>query len=317
MKDIDLDLPVQIENECSLHHFRTEIPNIVFQMDLDPAEFKTYCVLKKTAGDKGSCFKSTNTLCKEVGIGITKFKECQKKLQEKKLIRVQRRKHSNGGSYTNLITIIDIWPLNMKTIMQERSPQNLERGGVAERRGGGRQTTEGGSPNDTKEEHKEEEPKEQQQHAAASFSSSKEKTVLKYQTDQGKNSKIYPELKKIDIPESDKIEISRRYSQEIIRKAIEWSIHPKTKINTTLAQALKWACQNQPELPREKNDIIKENRNLCKKLDGLKNEFAEVTVLQNCIEFSYRGQKASSVIAFSENGFKNQLDSLMRKCKFL
>ena len=74
--------------------------------------------------------------------------------------------------------------------------------------------------------------KEQQQQAvaAAPLISKKEETIS-------------PLLAEVDIPHSDKLEISR-FSDNIIENALIWAKDPSTKITKNLQAALKWACQN-------------------------------------------------------------------------
>ena len=61
-------------------------------------------------------------------------------------------------------------------------------------------------------------------------------------------------LKEVDIPITDKIEITKTYSTQAIKHAVDWASHPSTKINTTLIQALKWACKTQPEIQPTKQE---------------------------------------------------------------
>jgi hypothetical protein len=242
---MSLDSQNEIQDLSSLHHYRTEIPNVLFDMNLDPYEFKTYCVLKKTAGDRGSCFKSSDTLCSEIGCQRPKLIEIKRSLEKRGIIKILKRKHDNGGTMPDLITIVDLWGLNMKVMLEKyqvRGGGNLELGGgVIHNKGGGNL----GLP---KEEPKEEEQKQQQQYvkfaAAATFVEEEKATC---------QPKIHDILLKIDIPESDKIEITNKYpSQEIVRKALDWALHPETNITKGLAPALKWACKYQPEIPLPK-----------------------------------------------------------------
>jgi hypothetical protein len=159
----------------------------------------------------------------------------------------------------------------------------------------------------------------QQQHAphadaAASFEN-KEDSVPIYQTKKESIQKVYPEMTNIDIPLEDKIEICRRYSRDTVKNAIEWAIHPQTKLNKGLSPAIKWACLFKPDVPKTKEDVFKKNCEYAQKFDGLKNNVAEVTVLQSSIEFSFPGsQKWPIVIEFKENGFEEILENTLRKC---
>lgn len=144
------------EIHCELpdHYFRTEIPNIVFDMGLDPYELSLYCHLKRIIGDNGTCWRSRKSLCETTGIGDTKIRECLKSLSSNRenfefpLIKITPRKKPDGSPDSCLITICPIWKLNgtyYRNLKNELCPSPNE-GGV------GRQTRGGGSPNEGKEE---------------------------------------------------------------------------------------------------------------------------------------------------------------------
>jgi len=92
---------VEVVEESSMHHYRTEIPNIIFSMGLEPYAFKAYCVLKMTAGDRGSCFKSNETLCAEIGCKEPKLISIKKLLIEMNLIKIRKRRTENGCTITD------------------------------------------------------------------------------------------------------------------------------------------------------------------------------------------------------------------------
>ena len=129
--------------ESSLHKFRTEIPNIIFFMDLDPYEFKGYSVFKWTAGDNGISFKSNSTLCKEIGCANPKLIQIKKALQRKDLIKITKQQDQYGGTLPDLVTIVDIWSKNMQEIpriLEEKKQGGGNRrlgGGVIQNKGGG------------------------------------------------------------------------------------------------------------------------------------------------------------------------------------
>jgi hypothetical protein len=101
------------------HHFRTEIPNIVFTLGLSPFALTVYLLLKRIAGDKGKCWKTIKNLADSCEIGETKFRQCLKDLAEpfgalggKSLIKIHRRFKQNKAQESNLIEIIPIWRIN-------------------------------------------------------------------------------------------------------------------------------------------------------------------------------------------------------------
>ena len=91
-----------------MHHYLTELPNIIFSMGLEPYAFKAYCVLKMTAGDAGYCFKSNETFCAEIGCKKKKWIEIKKSLVSKGLIKIRKRTGENGGQMADLITIVNL-----------------------------------------------------------------------------------------------------------------------------------------------------------------------------------------------------------------
>lgn len=68
-------------------------------------------------------------------------------------------------------------------------------------------------------------------------------------------------LKDEDIPESEKVYISKHYTESQVQHALSYCKHPMTKISTTFIQTLKWACKNQPSMPKdpekEKSQAVK------------------------------------------------------------
>ena len=158
----------EIHEDLPDHHYRTEIPNIIFDLGLSSEEFKVYAVLKRIAGDRGACWMSQKKLAEMCGIGITKLKECidslaspniqiSDKRDEKlkrhvhsqiSLITVTRRKKSDGGDDTNLIKIVPIWRLNGDHFRGDPTTDRVTSDGKAYDK---KYPKEGGSPRDYKQ----------------------------------------------------------------------------------------------------------------------------------------------------------------------
>jgi hypothetical protein len=148
------NLPENLKNEyqdlSSNHNYRTEIPNIIFHLNLTPWEFKAYCVIKQTAGDRGVCFKSNTTLSNEIGCSIPITIDLKKKLVHLNLIKITKRTNEKGGDLPDLIQIKDIWPQNME-YMAKLFPKNPDNDvfkiidtGINNVKGGGLTTLRGG-----------------------------------------------------------------------------------------------------------------------------------------------------------------------------
>jgi hypothetical protein len=64
--------------------------------------------------------------------------------------------------------------------------------------------------------------------------------------------RISPLLVDVSIPQVDKAYLSEKYDDGTISTALAWSRHPDTKPIKELAAALKWACENKIQPPKDK-----------------------------------------------------------------
>ncbi len=303
----------EIQEETPDHHFRTEIPNLVFDLGLSPEAFCLYAHLKRIAGDKGACFKSNKNLAKDCGIGETKLRECFKELtqieiligddpspgkspkfhSQVSLIKITQRKKENGSWDTNLVTITPIWRLNgdiMRSKFKKINTTSQSEGGVP------RNPREGTSQSEDKEEPSKQDQKEQQQRAAVSL--------------------ISACLEPLQIPIADKQWISDHYTYAIIENAVKWATHKMTKINTTLQQAIKWACANQPQIPLNPADEVQQNKVFAQQLEAqyLERGIEGFSALNTYAEIYQRGGMSNcTVIEYTEKAFKDQLLNALRK----
>lgn len=101
----------------------TQIPNIVFDIGLNPQELALYAHLKRAVGAKGDhkCRKSTRRLAMETGMGTGSVSRAKASLQLRRaelgnrpLIRVREQINPHGGKPYDEITITDIWRVNME-----------------------------------------------------------------------------------------------------------------------------------------------------------------------------------------------------------
>lgn len=127
---------LEVQDLSSLHKYRTEIPNVVFRLGLDPCELCVYLFFKRVAGDDGSCYMTLKSICQQIKIGETKLKEAKKKLSEsfqqlggKSLIKIQIRYKKDGSRDTDLIQIEDIWEENFSAIKYFNKGKKEEGGG--------------------------------------------------------------------------------------------------------------------------------------------------------------------------------------------
>jgi Helix-turn-helix domain len=105
-----------IFDEGDLRKYRTEIPNMVYDIGLTPYEGWLYGHFKRVCGAKpdGMCWKSVATLAKETGMSTGRVSEARRELERRGLIKMEQPK-GPGTSIT--VTIVDIWPQNMARYM--------------------------------------------------------------------------------------------------------------------------------------------------------------------------------------------------------
>lgn len=114
----------EVHEEKPDHHFRTEIPHIIQELDISANAFRLYCMLKKIAGDYGSCYKTSKILCVDCKISkhtlIDSLQELENIILEngQKIIEVTRRKNLDGSHAPHLIKIVDVWRYNGDTIRE-------------------------------------------------------------------------------------------------------------------------------------------------------------------------------------------------------
>ncbi len=149
---------------------------------------------------------------------------------------------------------------------------------------------------------------------AGTKESSFKETPKEQQHDAAVSPKIYNCLECIDIPNRDKIQITERNLEVNVKKAIEWATHPEVKINKTLVQAIKWACANKPEMPKNKSAEVELNKAYAKQQEAQYPNGITISCLNKCIEIACtQSQRQPIVIQYTEQGFKEQLDSALRK----
>ena len=73
------------------HFFR--LPNSVFALPLDAAQFKLYAYLVCRSGSKGYCWPALKTIIRDTGIKKSSLRKAFKVLKARRLIAVQ--KHRN------------------------------------------------------------------------------------------------------------------------------------------------------------------------------------------------------------------------------
>ena len=312
----------QVNSLGSMHKYRTEIPNIVGDLGLDPYEYRIYVEYKRIAGDSGGCYKSNGNLAKECGMGLTKLKEAKKKLASpfellggKPLIYITSRTSDRGDPDTCLIELTDIWEENFlyfikgPTIINKQANQkNSIRGSCAELKVGP-QTTMGRPPNDYKEDPPKKNLKKQQQRVCEPILSNPKPaptTVV-----------VPPCLNDLAITPDLKQELAEAYKEEPQRieaacKSVTSMKNPRC-IGATLRSALakSYTVDDTSEELTEKN--VKFWDNACKRYEG--NEIAGYRVDRSAtyVQFCSSGQSEDPSFKFDEHNFQEKVNGMFKK----
>jgi len=101
---------MQIKDESGDRKYWTQIPNIIVNHST-AYEQSLYLIMKRTAGDEGVCFKSINTLAKNMGVDKKTVSKTIDKLLKRKWIEETEPKKVKGGKVRQF-KIIDLWILN-------------------------------------------------------------------------------------------------------------------------------------------------------------------------------------------------------------
>lgn len=92
---------------------------------------------------------------------------------------------------------------------------------------------------------------EEQQQAASAAAA----VPPKKESRKAKRLVVYDCLKEVDILAKEKDWLTSHYDEQVVKEAIAWATSPYITITTTLTQAIKWACKERPETPKEKLSV--------------------------------------------------------------
>ena len=272
IEQLEIAEQIQIIEDRPDHHYRTEIPNFLFDI-LTPNQLAVYSHLKRITGEGGKCWMSTKNLAKKVGIGTTSLKLILKELSQKdyfiegSLIQVSKRKKEDGSQDTNIIRVLDIWRVNGDW-HRGKKPKG---GGSPNVGGVGRQTSGGGSPNVDKEQPSEEQPsketnKQENEEDVVVCSSDEEKEAILRSYGLSKNlmikfMQVELSIIKDAVVAFEQYKSKQEESGEKLENpmgALRNAIEKQWKPNVTKTD--KEVAREQQE--KDKSLIIKENREL-------------------------------------------------------
>jgi Helix-turn-helix domain len=232
-----------IKDESSNHKYRTELPNLIFELGLSPTAFCLYSAIKRCAGDVGICTRSTTNLAKLANMSPRTLQRTLPELLEinkfikKSLVNLTPRISDCGDQDTNELTINDIWPENAQYFLNNIKggdkltvpPVKMTPGG-AKMTGGVVTNCQGGGVKLTdKEEPFKKNPIKKQQQAVVFFDC----------------------LVKDNRLDDDKRLSLMRFKEDRIKLALEFSLHVAP--TTTLIQQLMWHCAliNPAKIPKK------------------------------------------------------------------
>jgi hypothetical protein len=91
----------QYRDESDLKKYRTEIPNMIFDIGLTPYEVALYGHLKRVCGAEkgGKCWKSVSTLSRETGMSAGRVSEARAELARRGLIHMRYSAEGNPSQY--------------------------------------------------------------------------------------------------------------------------------------------------------------------------------------------------------------------------
>ena len=81
------------------------IPEKIYKLRLTSTEINVYQYLCSKANKEGECFPSQTTISKAVNMHRSTVNQAIKRLQDKNLLIIMRRKRDNGGTSSNLYRI--------------------------------------------------------------------------------------------------------------------------------------------------------------------------------------------------------------------
>lgn len=131
---------VTIQDSNDLRKYRTELPNLIDDLDLSPTAYRLYGHYKRRAGAAGGeCTEGLRGIAKHCKMSINTVRKGRDELLERRLIQSHPFLDAKGNH--EHISIVNIWPENFRRYAQE-GVSEFDTGGVSNE-------TQGVSPDDT------------------------------------------------------------------------------------------------------------------------------------------------------------------------
>lgn len=106
----------QISDDSGDRSQFTIIPNMVFEMGLDPDAFALYAFFKRVAGEQGQCWMSFSTIAKRMNMSTFKVHESRQVLEQRRLISCEKHKHGDGGWPVWHVKVTNLWGVNYDAV---------------------------------------------------------------------------------------------------------------------------------------------------------------------------------------------------------
>jgi len=139
-----------IIDESGDRKYYTQIPNMVINHSTSN-EQSLYLIMKRIAGEHGSCYASLNSLSQKMGVHKTTVANTIKKLLKREWIREIEPIKVIGGKVRQFI-MIDLWSQNIKEYKSGAGMTTIKSGAIIKKSGA--ILDESGAKSDTKNNHK-------------------------------------------------------------------------------------------------------------------------------------------------------------------
>jgi hypothetical protein len=146
--------------------------------------------------------------------------------------------------------------------------------------------------------------------------SNKEDKINKEQQQPPAPAAVFSCLIPLGMPQSEKEWITKAYPEPIVAAAVKVVTHPSFKVNETLQQAVKHFCKNPSEPPKSPEETAAANKVIAKAIEAKATvpKGVRFEVLSKEVVIGHSGGNyVDSVIEYSTNGFKEQIESALRK----
>ena len=139
---------IKLKDESGDKKYFTQIPNMIVNHST-AYEQSLYLIMKRVAGEHGSCWSSLNWLSKKMGVHKTTVSKTITKLLKRNWIKEVKAKKVQGGKVRQFV-IVDLWSLNITEYESGADLTTCTNRSGAESVGSGALVDRSGAESDTK-----------------------------------------------------------------------------------------------------------------------------------------------------------------------